>query len=91
MVNEDQGTRIHAKIYTTRGEITIHCDGDSNAGYRYRPLDKLDPYSHGPINNRSQIRERLRESWIIDPTQETIVQIEAARDFVENANNEDKV
>jgi hypothetical protein len=83
MLNEVQGNRIEAKIYTTRGEITIHCDGSSKARYRYRPLEKLDPYSHGPIRNRSQIRQRLRESWIIDSTQETIAQIEAAIDMVE--------
>jgi hypothetical protein len=82
MLNEVQGTRIEAKIYTTRGEITIHCDGSSKAGYRYHPLEKLDPYSHGSIRNRSQIRQRLLESWIA-PTQGIIAQVEAAIDMVE--------
>jgi hypothetical protein len=82
MLNEVQETRIEAKIYTTRGEITIHCDGSSKARYRYRPLEKLDLYAFGPVDTLARIEERLLESWIT-PTQEIIAQVEAAIDMVE--------
>ena len=88
MTNEVQGTRIEAKIYTTRGEITIHCrKGERRASYRYRSLKKLDPYTFGPVVTTSQIRSRLQES-LIKPTSEIIAQIQAAIDLIERLVNE---
>lgn len=78
MLNELLGTRYSVQIFTTRGTILVECEPGGTAGYRYRPLHKLDPYYFGPIDDQAQIESALRSSWI-KPTPEIIERIEAAK------------
>ena len=83
-------TRFAVQIDTTRGMITIECEeGSKSVGYHYKPIEKLDPYYHGPVSEDDEphIIESLRRSWI-DPTSENIERIAKAAALVRQLANQ---